>query len=501
MFGARGDGVSDDSAALQKFFTYTAQTDCGCANMDGVFRTSAGLIIGPASGSSATLHFSGRMKITAAAAIEKIVTIQGLERGVWDGILEVNGTGGATPSTRTCTHCIVTGNSTGRFRIGGIIARFAKGFGLYIQSDLSLANQNTSSFGHVQVQSCGMSYATSQGLPTGTSTTFSARSDTGSSGSVGQRSILTVAALPDTWIDATVGTQHFIIHDGAAYYITAVDRPNNQISVFPWLPIGITSGTIYYATGGGVYTMGGNAGQLFFQALDVSNSAIGVGAAALYGSDFASAQVQANAIGIALGAGLLSGHVASTFTKSYFENNVVDVLRVTRAVPPSFYATFITPALNDISKMKALPARLSGGDLSTTDNSFEGILGLNLFDGSGYEKQTGNALGASSSVPFKLDSSDKSVHVRRTSASNVTVALAYDAGLHAIYGYDSGHFYITGTGASGEFTGSVIFDPPSGHTINGGVADATKTFSSLTGPAHFLIFRNGTNWEIHKLAG
>jgi hypothetical protein len=499
MFGAKGDGSTDDAEALQDFFDYIADNDVGTANMTGSFLTSAALTIGPSSGTSETRHFSGRMSITATAAIDVVVSLKNLDYAVWDGILEVTGVGGASPATRTCTTGIKTADGNNRFKIGGLAVHTFKGWGIFINSDSGAVNQNASTYGLLRASSCGSSYQSGSAI-TGSPANFSARTDAGSSGSLGQSSLLTVDVLPETWIDSTVGTHpHCIYYSGRAYYILAVDRGASTITVFPWLVDAATTGAFNYVTGGGIHVYGGNAGQLSVDAVDVSNSAFGYIQSAIYGSDVANLQSQSNVIGLALGAHVGGGMWGGTFDHPYFEINLIDILKITQAAPPTFSCTLVAPTFSDgLEKMQPLVARTTAGNWTPTGNNFRGVSGFGEFGGS-YEKAADSL--QTSTYGFALDRPDKSLRIHRSTSNSVTIALSADDDLNAVYGYDSGEFCLSGTGSTGQYTGTLTFDPPSGETINGGVADATLAFAGFYGPAVFKIIRVAEDWKIHLISG
>jgi hypothetical protein len=504
MFGAKGDGVADDAVKLQVFFDHVSTIDVGTADVNGSFRTSVGLVFGRTGVPNATRRITGLMVIQATAAIGTVIMLRRHDYSVWDGMLEVIGTGSTDPATRTCTHGIHIAEANVRFRIGGLRARYFRGFGVF--ADGGTGHISASHYGHVVATCCGTGYSDAGGNAIGPAVNFTVRADSGDPSSGGQRSVLTVDTLPDAWVDTTVWAQvptapHFIIHQGRAHFIYAVDRALSTITVYPWLTdlVAVQSGVIQYCIGGGVYVAGGNGGQLNFSAVDLMSNAVGYNQAALYGSNVENLQSQYNIIAVALGAYPTASSLGSLFDKPYFEADVIDVLRTTQLAPPSFSAEIYAPIFSlPLQKLQGLAPR--GTAAGSFTSAFLGINGLGPHGGS-YEKVADSAAGIASTIAFNIDVPDRHMHIRRLNVASLTVLLQYDQYLHKIYGYDSGVLRVSGIGTYDNPTGPIVFDPPAGETVNGGAVDANATFQGFAREAVFSIYRQGTNWEVTLVSG
>ncbi|MBZ9676005.1 hypothetical protein [Mesorhizobium sp. ES1-1] len=495
MFGAKGDGTTDDALALQSFFDYLSLYDTGSADTSGQFLTSAPLMIGPSSGLMATAMIRGRMQITATAPLAEMVTFRNTSRLVWDGLLLLVGTGDVAFESRTCGHGVVfKGNS--RFRIGGLSCRFFQGWGVYISGQRP-NNNNRGTYGAIQTYDCGSGHRSGS-----LTANYLSRSDEGRSGSAAQRTILTVDLLPPTWIDPLLGhSPTFITIGSKVHYLYAIDRNHSTLSVFPWVDRQLLSGRLVYMFGGGVMPLGGDAGQLTFWGVDAIRCGIAYGSAALYGSDVASLQAQSCGAAIALGAHPAGASFGGVFTKPYFEGNVFDVLRVSRAAPPLLSYQLVDFTGLALSKCQAVGApRLKGNGISDVYNDMQGVKGLTALGV--FEKGRNNSWGTSSKLTFALDRSDKVLHVRRPDNKPITINLSADPNLNAAYGYDSGRLIISGDGMQEQPRGTILFVAPPGEIINGGMTDATVSFKGFWGPAEFTIFRLPEgDWRVVLVSG
>jgi len=115
-FGAVGDGVTDDTDALNDFFTAIAAADFGMANVDGTYAVSAQIFCGSVAGEMATQHIAGNMHLVALNAISTVLLIRNgvanqFNDLMWYGRISVQGTGTLTPSSRTCDNLIVIENT------------------------------------------------------------------------------------------------------------------------------------------------------------------------------------------------------------------------------------------------------------------------------------------------------------------------------------------------------------------------------------------------------
>lgn len=324
-FGAVGDGVTDDTTALQNFFNYIQATNVGTAYCDGTFLISSGLTLGSA-GEMLTKHLIGSPVFTASTAIDTMLTFKNCPNLVWDGKISVQGIGSTSYVSRTCRIGILIGdgtNTTNRMRFGGLIARNFNQVGIYVQSKSTLTD-----LGNTRVSDCGSGLSLS-----GYSllANWSSRSDTGSSGSNSQRTTITVDTLPPSQYTGGRNPNCFVIINQELYYVYAVNRGSNTISVYPWIDLNLTSGSLRYVFGAGIYTNGGDSGILGINQIDAVRCSVGLNSTALYGPVVDRFVTQYCGIGFAFGGAPEAACVSYQLNGFYCESNDYDIVRATRA--------------------------------------------------------------------------------------------------------------------------------------------------------------------------
>lgn len=485
-FGAPNDGgTTDGKAAIDAFALFTATFAVARASIEGIWGTSGNLWLGSQTGKSETRTYYGTMRIKALNAISGTVLTIG--NAVADqaynmtinGRIDVTGTGGVDPATRTCDHLIRLKNVI--IKTQGLRGRYCLGYGLIADGVVGSSFIIGADFGQLDFLDCGTMYDGVGDTDIGLTSTFTS-TDTGSSGVFTQRSELVVATPPPSWIltEGINTQQHFIKFAGQFYFIHSYNSGTQTLSVHPWLPAGTTSGTLHYCVGGGVYLKGGDAAGALFGRVSSTRCATGVGLASLYGPVMLNPITQSCSIGFALGNAPDGGILGGAVIGAYFEGNGIDVLKVPRAGPPNFQTYFSTTiALNLVKCVSIAASRLTGGAMSSAYNHMEGIEGL-YGPGSKYKQLPNNGQAASNPVTFALNYEHTVEHYHRTSGAAFTVNLAQVAGLNAAYGWDDGVAFFTGIGANNKPTYDIVFDPPTGESINALAVDATFTIPAAS---------------------
>jgi hypothetical protein len=469
-FGAVGDGVTDDTAAIQAFFSYISATKVNFATCNGSFAISSGVTLGPASVLIPTTYISGDADFIALNAIDTMLTIRFCgntnDALVWDGKINCTGVVGTSYASRTC-RVGVSVYATARARFGGIRNRYFSQSGLDVDS--ALGNNNETDFGFVQAYNCG------SGQGSGDLTaTYSNPVDSGSSGSIGQRTIIDVDVLPPT---NTVSNVTVMIN-GKMYYVYTIDTVNSKLEVYPWVDSTVPTGSLVYYFGGAVCIKGSDSGILKFQGIDALNCGHGLFVSSLYGPVVSALVAQSCGSGLTVGATPSAAQVTTTVTGYYCEGNEIDLFRVSRTNLGLTIGGTYGFAYSKVQNTDA--ARLSSNELNV---GVSGSLNtIAIFDRGQlltFEKPINNETITSIDVnkPYtNLIFKDDSQNIALTE---------FDADKNAAFGYNSAAVTYLGTGAGNAPTGAFVFTAPAGTTVNGG---ATASFSGLTGPTTFNVF-------------
>jgi hypothetical protein len=495
-FGAVGDGVTDDTVALQAFFDDVVVNPDKARDWTGTFAVSARIYIGDAAVFSYGVVIKGACKIIAREtfAITNLVTLRYLARPIL-GSLWVVGNGGATYANRLVDNGVLMDNCQ-RAYITSIVCDYMRGNGV-VQKSFSGSNSSGLVVDYLAGRWCGSgSYIYDWGSGAWNSTykllsltgAWSNPVNTGSASSIAQRTTVDVTVLPPTLLDA-IGNfganQVFALIGGERFYITAVDRVLSKITVFPWVPSTYVPGEIVYIFGAAIKSIGADSNENKIALCEGYISGIGQSQEALYGSNFSSVINQFCGIGVVVGASTASSAIGTVVGKLYSEGCYEDVLKV--ATGNNSIAT-----IKDITVSGARPFAAVQMP-RTTDTTFAyGFVdagfwtvrrnGIDLFP----YKQRRNNLESGSVVNYVLDQPNKFQIFNRTSWNEVRLSI--DITANSVSGVDSGCVAFIGTGTNGAPTGTFTFtlksDAPVGATINGG---ASAAFAGFAGPAMFVV--------------
>ena len=482
-FGVVGDGVADDTTALQAFFDYIAANDVGTAYCSGSFRVSSGIAFG--SGSALTKHVVGDLKITATTAIDTVFTINGFTHGVWDGEIDIVGTGSVSHSSRTCRRGLYI-TTSGRAKFNKLRLRAFAQYGVMASSNNAGGNTSLVDLGSVAAADCGTGY------PGGSNFTASWSNpiQSGSAGSTAQRVVIDVTAVPPA-ADIGSGTLESmaVLINGEAYYIYSVDSVNNKLTLYPWIDNTLTSGTLTYLYGAGVICQGNDAGIINIDQVDAVRCSIGLWSTSLYGPITKRVVAQSCLTALAVGADPNAAAVTLQVSGLYCENNTCDLLRITRADVSGFI-----PAEYAFNFDKILYTGGARAANNIRNRAFDNLRSfqLNRYGISReYRRDSNNSPEASSSINIFIGANssaqswaDKTLVYKRNTSWTLNIQTP-NAGIHNAFGDTATTIAIIGTGNNGAPTGTFTFNPPGGYTVNGG---ASAAFAGFTGPALFCVY-------------
>lgn len=486
-FGAIGDGVANDTAAVQAFFNYIAANNVGTAYCDGKFLVSSGIYYGDGINQVATLQIVGYAEFIASTAIDILFDFRSSSSFIWDGGVRVIGTGGTSYASRTCRTGIRIGGTadSARMKFGVLRANFFYDTGI---SGYSLTNSTLTDLGNVRAGYCGSG-------STGFSLTsnWSNPVNSGSSNSVGQRTVIDVTTLPPT-----VREGELIVNiNGQPYYVYSVDTVNSKLTVFPWVDSTLSSGSLTYMFGGGVLLQGSDTNVYAANQIDATGCGFGLWTTALYGPIVNRLVSQDCGAGFAYGREPTASNVGFTLNGYYAELNDFDLIKVTGSFTSGgtniHGGVIITDYENNYSKWASCAApRDSGNALFEPGLSSNQVIvisaGMNqeyLTPGNNWQ-ETGSTYSL-----FSTDTPKHKIFRRDNWTINVQTP---NNGLNRLFGYGFDTLTIIGsTNTNGSPTGTFTFNAPVGYTVNGG---ASAAFAGFTGPAVFQIYYQVSTLDI-----
>lgn len=481
-FGAVGDGITDDTSALNAFFAYIAANNVASAQCYGTFLVSGKITFSGSAASTTRVDFAATFNSNFAAE-DEIFLVQGIFALQFTGKLTINGSGGTTYASRSNGRGVVFNNCT-RFEADYIEVSFVKYDAVRV-----LGSSTLTTIHYLKAWYCG------GGAGTGATTksfTFSAAANTGSSGSTSQTTVLTVSPGSVGYLTAD---ESLLKIGSTLHFVTAVDNTTGSVTIFPWIENGIASGSAYVYAGAGYFGQGGDNSAVSIGTLDTLVCGIGVYNRALYPASISSHVSQNCGVGHIIGSNISSGSVAGFTRYSYYESNDFDIVQLT-----TFNVGYVFGATTALTMSKALKVapRLTSGVFSPFFTFFNGLsIGI---DGLLHESRTFAASGGSQSpLDAKLSPFSTPVYTQRGNSG--VINLLSDDNNQRAFAINDLLIVVSGTGVGGRPTGSFTLTPEAGYSINGGSLGATSSLTGFIGPTLVHAWLEGTNWEVRIVGG
>lgn len=472
MWGPVGDGVTDDTVPVQAFLTAVATSDVRQAVWHGTFAVTELNWVG-----AGTTQVSCNVTLNGiGSSLNPVFTLTDATGLYFNGRVRILGTGGGTYTSRTRGNGLKVVNST-RCKFEYLYVQFF----LFRGIEVSGGNSTLSDLGNIRALDCG-----AYGSGTAKfSTTYSARTDTGSASSSSQRAVLTVGTLPD----ATYGLNSICQIGVHPHVITAINPATSEITVYPWPDLTLPLGTeVNYLIGAGVYIAGTDQGILNIEGIDAVRCGVGYRNQALYGGQVKRIVTQACGVGLTMGAPIASSSLYHSIIGPYFESNIFDILQISSAALSS---NIISPAISDFSKCFALaPRSLTGAGVFSF--FFERFSGVNIIrDVPLFPAGQRGQNGTGSTETVKMEPKPSSFQTFRLNSQIIT--LSAPESYNRLFGYTDVFIMALGSGTHDQPTGTWTFNPEAGYTVMGG---PTYTFAGMTRPTLFHCYLLGTDWRI-----
>lgn len=478
-FGAVGDGVADDTAALNLFFAAVVANPALAYKVEGLFKVTNPIVVTFVSATRCTIQW-GATITSAITTLSDILTFTGGGDLTFTGALNVIGNGSTSYAARKNVRGVVINNCSG-FSFDTIRVYYTLSHGLDIVGSTAMAGGKK-----LRAWYCGSAPVGGATHWQSVSTVIAAPS--GSSADPNQTHAITLTDALPSYVDS----RDWFIKVGARLHKIVTKTDSTHISVFPWLEAGTVAGAVCYLIGGGGYhSVGGDASCGRIDTLDALVCGVGHHSLSLYPTSLGNCVSQSNGITCALGGNNGDGMEGMDIGYLYSEGDVFGFTSVT------LYQSAIR-----IGATVTFPSAKSGTMVPAfTDRSLY-TLGTTL--GTGFSVVTsagqinGNGMGCAG-----LEYANQRVSVIVGSYSVVNnspvFTLQDPTSANKVSGLRSIEMTAFGSGGNQNPTGTVTVTPPAGHNINGAAVDASYTLSGLTKPVTLrAIWFGSGNWKIAR---
>jgi hypothetical protein len=528
MFGC-SSSIPDNSTGLTNFYTYLETFEC-VANHDGLFPVRNGVIMGTATVNDDNAKnncsiIQGRITLVVGAPIAGAVLRNRMKRGTKiEGIVisPDPATGGASLvyASKIFDIGLLFEGSAQMQNIDFISVAYARICGVLLNG-IAPNNVFANRFGTGYIYGCG-SGVENDGTPAATDANFlsSAYSGFGREGAsagndldIYQFTLFNVATLPPQ-IVTDRGLVSFVRVGNDEYPVADIIRTPGafQVRVWGWVPTSVAaSGTLRFVFGGGLHSVGGDAG-VQIGSMAITACAIGNHNGALYPGHF-DLTLQHNYIGQVVGTSPANASVGGSL-RGYFEGNTADIWYLVSDNRDYSYRVLADQALSLLrvkfhsskrtpdsaryrTKPKGLNLSFRGRDHGVfQEPDFEGQFNSHLCTFQVEPRVTALRAGANGTEWIAANQCQILLENWNQGSDGGTTP----ADFNRLFGYRSQYYLCTGHGANGA-PGSIHIRRGN-NTINGAASDLVIT--DLAGPALLLIERDPnsqSNMLIHVVAG
>lgn len=472
----------DASRPIIEFFDYISENDVGVAQCSGAFSVTQTIRIGRA-GVQNTKIVQGQLILKDIVGLDTLVQAETGGSFNWDGTIDVTGnfTGSswiyANKKTRIGFRFLGS-SANGRSNYGNIRAKFFRQAGVYSEDNTSMSLVR-----RVYADGIGTGYYYGQ-----YTTAWSNLVNTDTQGSLNQRSTITVANLPEADLDC----QMYIYNEGVLHLIHNIDRVNSTISVHPWIITSNTSGTLEYIWGAGLDVRGSDSSVFHADALDVTNSAVGLVARSLYLPSVSECCIQMTRLGITQGANATSAGSGGYIGNYYTEGMLFDLVFVS-TYGKDGRLPILSSYESRIDRTAFIGPRTGDGSYGMLGNTATGFQysykGYNYYCESAFQQFKSGNYNNVDVVPIDLFSANLWRQVYYKNTIIFRLGLFTDANIMKarMFGISTGLIHVIGAGANGTPT-SITFSASTdnSYTLNGGNTDLV--FTNFNGPAELVIY-------------
>jgi hypothetical protein len=442
----------------------------------------------------ATKHFFGDLHCTGSGAVfDTAVTLDTWGRCVLNGKIFLD-LGGATFTGRVVTNGIRV-KAAARARIDLVQVYGVRKFA--VTADASLdgggfqTNKNLLSIGTIESVWCGSNSTAGAFYLLGA---ISSVVRTGSASSTSQRTEVGTT-IPD---DAEVN--EMVKYNGELYLITGIDRGTNKLTLFPWFKSGDTTGTLEYIVGGGLYTLGGDSGEIGVGTIDAAGCGVGVRYGALYGQSVDRLITQNCGVGFAGGSGLDNAVLMGWVGYFYSEGNGWDIVQVNTYLNGGIvFGSAALVDFEDYAKVINLSApRAADDSYSPTAAKLTGY----TFLSNGHKSQSQNYKKDFSSAAYVYTGTPERSHVEIVQDA-VTVYLNFDSNHARLFGYHTLEGVNMGANGGPPATSVTLAVGDATWKINGGSVGSSLVISSPAKAFRWVAIADEAtkNWNIALWSG